>query len=194
MSNQERAGAAGEGEAATALAKGEGKGRESRDRRPDSDEVPGIVVIVREGETSFPVGDYARILDKSGSAAHTLRTVSFFPGLNLTAKITIDRRREQLDAESWAKINRHPEFKRIRDQHRVRTYSRLADVPIPDRVQFAALTVDWLVLEAWAAAETVKQVKVAIAEQMETLRRQGRDRDDSHVPEVQTTQGHAATF
>lgn len=177
-----------------APAKGEGDAGTSKRGRASNEGVPGVVVVMREGEIGFPIGGYSAIADQRGNIGHTLRTVSFMPGLNLTAKLTIKKERQQLDSEGWEQIQKHPQFKRLVDQQRIRIFKGRSDIPVADRVAIAALTVDWLVLEAWSKAESDKQVKVALVEQMDKLRRQGGDKDDMQVPEVRTTEGLAATF
>jgi hypothetical protein len=185
MSNQTEAGTEAGDKKPSAKGKGDAAG--------DSG-VPGVIVVMREGEVGFPIGGYSKIADQRGNIGHTLRTVSLMPGLNLTHKLTIQKERQPLEAEGWEQIQKHPQFKRLVDQQRIRVYGKRGEIPKADRITIAGLTVDWLVLEAWFKAEDDKAVRVALQEQMDKLRKQGGDKDDMQVPEVRTTEGIAATF
>lgn len=156
--------------------------------------LPAIFVLTREGETGFPIGSYAKVKDKHGSTGHNFRTVRLQPGLNICDKLIIDQGREPLSEAVWEQLQKHPDWKRATDNGRVVVYDARSKIPWGDRVSYAKLTVDWLVLEAWFAAEDDKRVKVALREHMEMLKQQGRDVDETHAPDVPEQPGLEATF
>lgn len=171
-----------------------GKGEGGAPAVSTDSKLPAIFVLTREGETGFPVGEYASVKDKHGSTGHNFRTVRLQPGLNICDKLIIDQGREALSAKVWEQLQKHPDWERATANGRIVVYDSRSRIPRGDRIAYVKLTVDWLVLEAWAAAEDDKNVKVALREHMEMLKTQGRSTDDTHAPDVPERPGLEATF